>query len=177
MAFRSRGGSPAAHFYYCLPSTLSWNKSTDCCSWDGVHCDEITGKVIDLDLRFRGLQGKFHSNSSLFQLSSLKQLDLSLNDFYGSLISPKFGKLSSLMHLDLMYSGFTSVIPAEISHLSKLQVLHISIVDPYGIRLGPYNFELHLNNLTQLRELELYSGNISSTIPQNFSSYLTNLWL
>ncbi|PHT99041.1 hypothetical protein BC332_32034 [Capsicum chinense] len=151
--------------------------STDCCSWDGVHCDEITGKVIDLDPRCRGLQGKFHSNSSLFLLSSLKQLDLSLNDFSGSLISPKFGELSSLMHLDLMYSGFTGVIPVEISHLSKLQVLHISIVDPYGLRLGPYNFELRLNNLTQLRELELYSVNISSTIPQNFSSYLTTLWL
>ncbi|PHT98016.1 hypothetical protein BC332_33039 [Capsicum chinense] len=159
--------------------TLSWNKSTDCCAWDGVHCDEVTGQVIELDLYCSGLQGKFHTNnSSLFQLSNLKRLDLSYNNFSGSLISPKFGELSSLTHLDLSHSGFTGVIPAEISHLSKLQFLRIwSDDDPYRLRFEPYNFELLLNNLTQLRELQLDSVNISSTIPPNFSSYLTTLQL
>ncbi|PHT99198.1 hypothetical protein BC332_31805 [Capsicum chinense] len=118
-----------------------------------------------------------HSNSNLFQLSNLKWLDLSHNDFSGSLISTKFGELSSLMHLDLMYSGFTGVIPEEISHLSKLQVLSISTVDPYGLRLGSYNFEPLLKNLIQLRKLHLDSVSICSTIPLNFSSYLTTLWL
>uniref|UniRef100_A0A0V0H9X6 Putative ovule protein n=1 Tax=Solanum chacoense TaxID=4108 RepID=A0A0V0H9X6_SOLCH len=56
---------------------LSWNKSIDCCSWDGVHCDEMTGQVTELNLTCSKLQGKFHSNSSLFQLSNLKRLDLS----------------------------------------------------------------------------------------------------
>ncbi|KAM3217904.1 hypothetical protein P3L10_022433 [Capsicum annuum] len=74
------------------PKTLSWNKITDCCSWDGVHCEEMTGQVIELDLLCSGFQGKFHPNNSLFQLSNLKCLDLSYNNFYGSLISPKFGK-------------------------------------------------------------------------------------
>ncbi|KAH0729086.1 hypothetical protein KY289_000274 [Solanum tuberosum] len=96
--------------YYCFnvtgqliqsyPRTLSWNKNTDCCSWDGVHCDEMTGQVIELDLS-----------------------------------------------------------------------------DPYGFSLGPHNFELLLKNLTQLRELHLYGVNISSSIPLNFSSYLTTLRL
>ncbi|WMV06783.1 hypothetical protein MTR67_000168 [Solanum verrucosum] len=40
-----------------------------------------------------------------------------------------------------------------------------------------HNFELLLKNLTQLRELNLDSVNISSTIPLNFSSYLTTLRL
>ncbi|PHT60357.1 hypothetical protein CQW23_02720 [Capsicum baccatum] len=159
------------------PKTLSWNESTDCCSWNGVHCNERTGQVIELDLRCSGLQGKFHPNSSLFQLSGLKRLDLSRNDFSGSLISTKFGELSSLTHLDLSLSSFTGLIPAEISHLSKLYSLRIWPDDPYGLRLGPYNFELLLKNLTQLRELELDSVNISSTIPLNFSSYLTSLRL
>ncbi|KAF3676288.1 putative serine/threonine-protein phosphatase PP2A catalytic subunit-like isoform 1 [Capsicum annuum] len=118
-----------------------------------------------------------HSNSNLFQLSNLKWFDLSHNDFSGSLISTKFGELSSLMHLDLMYSGFTGVIPEEISHLSKLQVLSISTVDPYGLRLGSYNFEPLLKNLIQLRKLHLDSVSICSTIPLNFSSYLATLWL
>ncbi|PHT99184.1 hypothetical protein BC332_31791 [Capsicum chinense] len=156
---------------------LEGNKSTDCCSWNGVHCAETTGQVIELDLSCCGLQGKFHSNSSLFQLSSLKRLDLSYNYFSGSLISPKFGELSSLTHLYLEYSGFTGLIPAEISHLSKLYSLRIWSDDPYGLRLDPYNFELLLKNLTQLRYLKLDSVNISSTIPLNFSSYLTILRL
>ncbi|PHT99035.1 hypothetical protein BC332_32028 [Capsicum chinense] len=169
--------NPNASDYCSNPTTRSWNKTTDCCSWNGVYCDEVTGQVIVLDLSCCGLQGKFHTNSSLFQLSSLKRLDLSYNDFSGSLISPKFSELSSLMHLDLSRSSFTGIIPAEISHLSKLQVLRIWTVDPYRLRLGPYNFELLLKNLTQLRYLELDSVNISSTIPLNFSSYLTTLLL
>ncbi|XP_049395667.1 receptor-like protein Cf-9 homolog [Solanum stenotomum] len=157
------------------PKTLSWNKSTDCCSWDGVHCDEMTGQVIELNLTCSKLQGKFHFNSSLFQLSNLKRLDLSYNDFSGSLISPKFGEFSSLTHLDLLLTSFTGLIPAEISHLSKLRVLRIR--SDYGVRFRPNNFELFLKNLTQLRELDLNFVNISSTFPLNFSSYLTTLWL
>ncbi|PHT87568.1 hypothetical protein T459_09674 [Capsicum annuum] len=95
---------------YCYEDTsFSWNKSTDCCSWNGVRCDETIGQLIELDLYCSGLQGTFHSNSRLFQLSSLKRLDLSYNNFYGSLISPKFGELSSLTHLDLSGSSFTDL--------------------------------------------------------------------
>nr|P0DO05.1 RecName: Full=Receptor-like protein 9DC1; Flags: Precursor [Solanum pimpinellifolium]P0DO06.1 RecName: Full=Receptor-like protein 9DC2; Flags: Precursor [Solanum pimpinellifolium]AAK97628.1 receptor-like protein 9DC [Solanum pimpinellifolium]AAT77548.1 9DC1 [Solanum pimpinellifolium]AAT77549.1 9DC2 [Solanum pimpinellifolium] len=172
-------------FHYCpditgreiqsYPRTLSWNKSTSCCSWDGVHCDETTGQVIALDLRCSQLQGKFHSNSSLFQLSNLKRLDLSNNNFIGSLISPKFGEFSDLTHLDLSDSSFTGVIPSEISHLSKLHVLLIG--DQYGLSIVPHNFEPLLKNLTQLRELNLYEVNLSSTVPSNFSSHLTTLQL
>ncbi|KAM3325248.1 hypothetical protein P3S67_000373 [Capsicum chacoense] len=75
---------------YYVPTTLSWNKSIDCCSWNGVCCDKMTGQVIELDLFCGRFQGKFHSNSSLFQLSNLKQLVLADNDFFRSLISPKF---------------------------------------------------------------------------------------
>nr|AMN14933.1 Cf-like protein [Solanum lycopersicum] len=164
--------------YDCVfshPKTRSWNNSIDCCSWNGVHCDETTGQVIELDLRCSQLQGKFHSNSSLFQLSNLKRLDLSYNNFTGSLISPKFGEFLSLTHLDLFGSDFTGIIPSEICHLSKLHVLLIG--DQYGLSLVPHNFELLLKNLTQLRELNLDSVNISSTVPSNFSSHLTNLQL
>ncbi|CAN4092536.1 unnamed protein product [Withania somnifera] len=157
--------------------TLSWNRSTDCCSWDGVYCDETTGYVIELDLSCSQLQGKFHSNNSLFQLSNLQKLDLSFNDFSGSHVSPEFGGFSNLTHLDLWGSSFTGQIPSELSYLSNLHVLHIWSEDPYMLRFGPHNFELFLKNLTQLRELELYDVNISSTIPQNFSSYLTTLQL
>ncbi|XP_049395736.1 receptor-like protein 9DC3 [Solanum stenotomum] len=159
------------------PKTLSWNKSTNCCSWDGVYCDGMTRQVIEINLTCSQLQGTFHPNSSLFQLSNLKRLGLSGNDFSASNISPKFGGFSNLTHLDLSYSSFTGLIPSEISHLSKLRVLNIRSYYPYGLRFGPQNFGLLLRNLTQLRDLQLDSVNISSTVPLNFSSYLTTLRL
>ncbi|KAH0691415.1 hypothetical protein KY285_015918 [Solanum tuberosum] len=158
------------------PKTLSWNTSTDCCSWDGVHCDETTSEVIELDLRCSQLQGKFLSNSSIFQLSALKRLDLSMNDFSDSNISPNFGGFSSLTYLDLSYSTFTGQIPSEISNLSKLRSLRIYGYST-GLTLGPHKLGQLLKNLTQLRELELSNMGISSTIPSNFSSYLITLRL
>ncbi|XP_009788786.1 receptor-like protein Cf-9 [Nicotiana sylvestris] len=167
----------ASRCFNSYPTTLSWNRSRDCCSWEGVNCDETTGQVIELNLRCSQLQGKFHSNSSLFKLSSLNKLNLSFNNFSGSHISPKFGEFSSLTHLDLSSSRFSGQIPAEISHLSKLYVLRIPRDYPNELTLGSHNFELLVKNLTQLRVLELNSVNISSTIPLNFSSYLTTLLL
>ncbi|KAH0773355.1 hypothetical protein KY290_010492 [Solanum tuberosum] len=116
----------------------SWNMSRDCCSWDGVICDEMTGHVIELDLSCNNLAGTIDSNSSLFQLSHLQRLDLSLNNFSNSHISPEFGKFSSLTHLDLSDSNFSGQIPFEISHISKLQSLHL-----YGrLRLIAHDFKL-----------------------------------
>ncbi|PHT40230.1 hypothetical protein CQW23_19084 [Capsicum baccatum] len=150
--------------------TLSWNKRTDCCSWDRVQCEKTTGQVIELDLACSGLQGKFHTNSSLFHLSSLKWLDLSYNDFFGSLISPKFGELSSLTHLNLSRSGYTDVIPAEISHLSKFQVLRIRTDDLYLKFLDLGNNELNdtfpswLGGLPDLQILSLRSNKLHGPI-------------
>ncbi|XP_060174190.1 receptor-like protein Cf-9 isoform X1 [Lycium barbarum] len=164
--------------YYCgpwsYPKTRSWNMSRDCCSWDGVVCDDFTGHVIELDLCCSQLEGKIDSNSSLFHLSHLRMLNLSLNNFSNSHISPEFGKFSSLTHLDLYGSDFSGQIPSEFSHLSKLQSLNLGSND---MLFGPHNFKLLLQNLTQLRELDLSGVNISSTIPPNFSSHLTTLQL
>ncbi|KAG5574147.1 hypothetical protein H5410_063913 [Solanum commersonii] len=167
--------------YYCpkpYPKTSSWNTSRDCCSWDGVVCDDITGHVIELDLSCSNLTGTIDSNSSLFQLSHLQRLDLSFNKFSNSHISPEFGKFSSLKHLHLSHSYFSGQIPSEISHLSKLHSLRLSsIYDSKKLRLTTHDFKSLLQNLTQLRELDLSGINISSTIPLNFSSHLTTLIL
>ncbi|KAL3351096.1 hypothetical protein AABB24_019614 [Solanum stoloniferum] len=157
---------------YSYPNMSSWNKSKDCCSWDRVICDEMTGHVIELDLGCSRLVGKIDSNSSLFRLSHLQRLDLSWNNFLNSHIFPEFGRFSSLTHLNLTNSFFSGQIPSEISHLSKLQSLHLS-----DLRVGPHNFKLLLQNLTQLRELDLTYVDIYSTIPLNFSSHFITLGL
>ncbi|KAM3289120.1 receptor-like protein 9DC3 [Capsicum chacoense] len=166
---------------YCInayPKTSSWNMSRDCCSWDGVICDEMTGHVIELHLSCNNLVGTIDSNSSLFQLCHLQSLDLSGNNFGRCPISPEFGRFSNLTYLDLSWSDFSGQIPSEISYLSKLQSLSIAThSDGTKLRLGPHNFKLLLQNLTYLRELDLSFVNIPSSIPLNFSSHLTILSL
>ena len=64
------------------PKVSSWMaQSTECCTWDGVQCDEKTGHVIGLDLSSSFLYGSINSSSSLFQLVHLKTLNLANNNF------------------------------------------------------------------------------------------------
>ncbi|WMV07071.1 hypothetical protein MTR67_000503 [Solanum verrucosum] len=154
------------------PKTVKWNRSTDCCSWDGVKCDETTGQVIELDLSSSQLRGKFHSNSSLFKLSNLKKLDLSYNDFSGSLISPKFGvfHLSNLESLDLSGNPQLTVrFPtSKWNSSASLTKLNISSVNATG-RI-PESF----GHLTSLRTLRIASCNLLGSIPKPLRN-LTNI--
>nr|XP_016516044.1 PREDICTED: receptor-like protein 12 [Nicotiana tabacum] len=156
------------------PKTFSWDSTTDCCTWDGVTCDRITGQITGLDLSCSQLHGTIDPNSTLFQLSHLQKLNLAYNDFSPSQISSKFGWFKSLTHLNLSNSGFSGRIPSEVSYLSKLISLDLS-ADLEELRFGPHTFKLILQNLTQLRELNLAFTYISSALPSNFSSSLAVL--
>jgi len=79
--------------------TVEGDKS-DCCSWDGVECDQDTGHVIGLDLSNSCLFGSINSNSSLFRLVHLQSLNLAQNDFNGSHIPSQVRDLSRLIDLN-----------------------------------------------------------------------------
>ncbi|BBN70548.1 receptor like protein 6 [Prunus dulcis] len=136
----------------------------------------MTGRVISLNLHFVGLQGNIHSNSSLFSFGHLKRLDLSSNDFRGSPISSKFGGFVSMTHLDLSYSNFSGPIPSEISHLSTLVSLNLS---QYSLPLVTHVDTLSLNrivqNLTNLRELNLDNVDMSSVVHDSFKNLSSSL--
>ncbi|XVF78938.1 hypothetical protein PTKIN_Ptkin14bG0178700 [Pterospermum kingtungense] len=133
--------------------TISWKDGTNCCLWDGVKCESETGNVIGLDLRCSCLGGTIPSNSTLFRLQHLRHLNLGHNDL-------------------------TGIIPPQISLLSKLVSLDLSIN-------GNLNFEGNvfgkvLGNLTQLHHLFLDDVNMSSVVPTSFlnmSSSITTLSL
>ena len=114
-------------------------RSNDCCTWDGVECDENTGHVVSLDLSNSSLYGSINSSSSLFQLVHLQKLNLAYNNFNHSEIPIEVGWLSKLTDLNLSCFGFLGEIPAEILQLSKLVF-----------------FDLYLNPLT-LHKLGLES--------------------
>ncbi|KAL5824005.1 hypothetical protein ACOSQ4_021905 [Xanthoceras sorbifolium] len=163
-----------------VPKMKNWEEDTDCCSWAGVTCDMVTGDVIGLDLSCSHLQlqGSIPSNSSLFLLPHLRNLDLSFNDFNFSRIPSEFGLLSNLTRLDLSSSSFSDQVPFEISRLSKLVYLDLSY--NYYLRLETPVVEGLVQNLTGLEELFLEFTDMSTVVPSsltNLSSSLTSLSL
>ncbi|XP_059449521.1 receptor-like protein 6 [Corylus avellana] len=145
----------------------SWNKS-DCCSWDGVECDEDTGHVIGLDLSSSCLFGSINSSSSLFRLVHLQRLDLAFNHFNYSRIPHQVRNLSRLTHLNLSLSNFSGQIPLEISQLSHLSTLDLSCIHILGypqLELTKPSLRSLVGNLTRLQKLDLSGVEISSTVP------------
>ncbi|KAL5548591.1 hypothetical protein UlMin_003822 [Ulmus minor] len=155
---------------------MSWKNGTDCCRWDGVTCDDITGHVIGLNLTSGGLNGTIQSNSSLFRLAHLESLVLSDNDFMGSQISSEFGRFENMMHLDLSFSYFAGQVAPEISYLSKLHTIDLS--SNYDLRLEASTLKRIVENTTNLSELFLSRLDMSSIAPislMNLSSSLKSL--
>jgi hypothetical protein len=173
--------------YPCQNAVASWtvevegdNIISDCCSWDGVECDDDTGHVIGLDLGQSCLLGSINSTSSLFRLVHLQRLNIAHNLFFPSSIPPQVRNLSRLTHLNLSFSNFSGEIPLEISQLSQLSSLDLSQDYPL-LKLKKASLRTLVGNLTHLQELDLSGVDISSTVPNILSnlSSLTflSLWL
>ncbi|XP_052623022.1 receptor-like protein EIX2 [Lactuca sativa] len=108
----------------------SW-VGNECCLWEGIQCDGVTGNVQRLHLKgdwpypYNHLAGNKVS-SSLAELRHLKYLDLSGNNFHGSRIPEFIGSLKHLSYLNLSDANFDGIIPPHIGNLSNLRVLDLS---------------------------------------------------
>ena len=161
----------------CDQKKESWKEGRDCCSWDGVTCDTMGRDVIGLDLSCSELQGTIHSNSSLFLLPNLQQLNLAFNCFNSS-ISSGFGQFAKLEKLDLSSSQFSGQVPHELSKLSRLSSLDLS--GNKQVSLNTSVMRRLVQNLTKLRELRLDGVQMSLVLLDslmNLSSSLTVLSL
>ncbi|XP_054817689.1 receptor-like protein 9DC3 [Prosopis cineraria] len=157
------------------PKMASWGNYSNCCLWDGVTCDSMSGHVIGLDLSCSWLQGQLLPNNSLFRLSHLQSLNLAFNNFSGSLISSQFGNFPSLTYLNLSHSFFIGEIPSKFAYSSKLVSLDLSWNGFYSfekwspLRLETSTWEKLILNMTYLRELALNYVNMSSISPSSLS--------
>ncbi|XP_004308542.1 PREDICTED: receptor-like protein 12 [Fragaria vesca subsp. vesca] len=162
------------------PKASSWkavegDQNSNCCSWDGVQCDEKTGHVVDLDLSSSCLYGSINSSSSLFRLVHLRRLSLADNDFNYSQIPTTIKNLSRLRYLNLSFSVFSGQVPSEISQMSKLSSLDLSSnVDTLSgeglLRLKADSLASLVRNLTSLETLHLSDINISSSVPDSLAN-------
>ncbi|XVE63386.1 hypothetical protein DITRI_Ditri07aG0016200 [Diplodiscus trichospermus] len=141
--------------YSCLedehPKTNFWNESNDCCSWEGIGCNKVTGHVIGIDLSHSCLNGSLHANNSLFHLQNLQWLDLSFNQLHGEFPSEVFC-LPYLQHIDLGENeNLTGYLP-KTNLSSVIKLLHLSNCGFRG------SIPASFGNLTQIIFMDL-SGN------------------
>ncbi|EFH58973.1 hypothetical protein ARALYDRAFT_897308 [Arabidopsis lyrata subsp. lyrata] len=51
-------GKPILQCTGVHPKTESWTNTSDCCNWEGITCNAISGVVIELDLSCSCFHGK-----------------------------------------------------------------------------------------------------------------------
>ncbi|XP_031283624.1 receptor-like protein EIX2 [Pistacia vera] len=137
----------------------SWNGDGDCCTWEGVVCNNFTGNVLELHLNAEykaSFGGKI--NPSLLDLKHLTYLDLSANSFEGIQIPEFLGSMGSLRYLNLSLNGFQGMIPHQLGNLSNLQYLDLGYIDFQSLYVENFSW---LSGLSLLKKLDLSDLNIS----------------
>ncbi|KAI9084216.1 hypothetical protein K1719_033887 [Acacia pycnantha] len=120
----------------------SWDSSSDCCHWNAVTCDTVTGHVLKLDLRnpcyssstefcdySQQSVAALHVDQSLVQLEHLSYLDLSGNQFQASPIPLFFASTNQLRYLSLSNANFSGKIPYSLGNFTNLKHLDLSFND------------------------------------------------
>ncbi|OIT05203.1 PREDICTED: tyrosine-sulfated glycopeptide receptor 1 [Nicotiana attenuata] len=145
------------------PSPLNWSSSTDCCTWEGVGCDN-SGRVISLLLPSRSLLGSIRP--SIANLSKLSQLSLSHNRFFGPLPDGFFESFSSLQIIDLSYNRLSGQLPLSDRLPSPIQLLNLSSNHFNGTIRSSF-LELAIN----LVSFDISNNSFSGQIPSFICSY------
>lgn len=136
-----------AMFYFSQEDVLNLNdylpKPT--CDWDGVTCDPKGKFVEQIELQGRQLGGTLISEIGL--LTRLKKLDLSSNNFVGSLDPVTFNYLPHMEIFHIKENKFENTVPKELVGLpvlknldisSNLFVGHLEYTSGYSEKLGKY---------------------------------------
>nr|XP_043611570.1 receptor-like protein EIX1 [Erigeron canadensis] len=135
----------------------------DCCKWKGVKCDNQTGHVTELYLKFCYLRGEI--SPSLMNLTYLTLVDLRWNSFSGT-IPNSIGSLTRLRELYLSGNSLNGIVPGSIGYLTELRHLSFSYNSFNG------TIPNSIGALTQLRHLDLSYNSFSGTILKSISSLI-----
>ncbi|KAL1212487.1 Receptor-like protein 12 [Cardamine amara subsp. amara] len=142
---------------------ITWSKSSDCCFWEGVKCDDKSGQVISLELNNIFLNSSLKTNSSLFKLQYLLHLEFGGCNLQGEIPS-SLENLSRLTHLDLFGNNLVGEIPASIGNLNQLKYLNLEDNNLIG------ELPSSLGNISHLLHLELEDNHLVGEIPSSLGN-------
>ncbi|CAI0555891.1 unnamed protein product [Linum tenue] len=143
------------------PTGWSTTSSSSYCNWEGIKCDS-SNRVISINLAKQGISGTLPDELST--LTQLQTLSLQQNLLSGSI--PSLPNLSFLQQLYLSSNNFTSIPPTFFHGLTSLQIFSISD----NLDLSPWPIPLDLNQSSSLTTFEASNAQISGPIPDIFSS-------
>ncbi|XP_028758690.1 receptor-like protein EIX2 [Neltuma alba] len=177
-------------FRYSLVSysgnAFSW-EGKQCCRWEGVKCDGITGHVVTIDLSPKSypMAEKLINNDevtdfpipslsskavspSLLEFKHLSNLDLSLIDFQFSPIPSFLGSMKKLRYLNLSHCYFSGSVPHHLGNLTNLQILDLNEVQgPFStLHVDDFIWVSQLSSLRYINMGGIYIRNEINTIMQ-----------
>ncbi|XP_052488931.1 receptor-like protein 45 isoform X3 [Gossypium raimondii] len=142
--------------------------SSNCCEWERVECNPISGRVTHLFLNYSSnMKRDWYLNASLFlPFEKLQNLSLSGNFITGCIANQGFERLSSkldkLENLDLSDNHFNNSILASLSELSSLKSLNLAKKE--FTRSNPTNGIEMLSKLNNLETLDLSFNHLGNKI-------------
>lgn len=136
------------------------------CNWTGISCDSQNHAVVSIDLAGGNVSGNFPAD--FCRISSLRNLDLSLNSIGGGITSDSISLCSHLASLNLSSNNFVGGLPDFPVQFPNLTVLDFSFNNFSGEILSSFV------NLPRLQFLSLGSNLLNGSIPE-FLSNLTEL--
>ncbi|XP_022843878.1 tyrosine-sulfated glycopeptide receptor 1-like [Olea europaea var. sylvestris] len=141
------------------PSPLNWSLSFDCCSWEGVGCDE-SGRVNSLLLPSKGLIGTM--SPFIVNLTSLNQLNLSRNRLSGPISDGFFSALNRLVFIDISHNRLTGQLSDSDKLVSTVMTVDLSSNRFYG-RIQSTFLQPALN----LQIFDVSNNSFSGSIPSS----------
>ncbi|XP_027152247.1 receptor-like protein 15 [Coffea eugenioides] len=170
--------------------------NADCCTWEGVKCSNITGRIVELRLSYlrENMDEDWYVNiniSTFIPLKDLRALDLSRNFFQGEVtdfkrleklefldlsgnqlsgsLSFKELKLENLKVLNLEYTNFNKL--SDVEALTSLKALSLNVIG-----INDSSVLQGICSLKNLHELHLSRNNFYGPVPMCFRN-LTSLRL
>ncbi|KAK7274035.1 hypothetical protein RIF29_15105 [Crotalaria pallida] len=152
----------------------TWSDEEDCCRWQGVRCDNVTGRVAEINLStpldspYMELSGEI--SPSLLELKYLIRLDLSLNYFVHTQIPSFLGSMKGLRYLDLSLSEYLDLSGVDLHKEAYwLQVFSTvpSISELYleNCQINNLTPPKGKANFTYLKVLDISNNNLNQEIP------------